>query len=480
MTKEEASKELAKRELARRRLFDFILYNFPNYQANWHHRKIIEALQKIERGEIKRLMILVPPRHGKSEIASIQFPAWFLGRHPDKEVIAASYNADLAVEFGKKTRNLVRTREFFNVFTGIKLSEDSSAAGKWNTNKGGAYFATGIGGGLTGRGADILLLDDPVKDRADAESELVQNSMWDWYRSTARTRLNPGGAICLIQTRWNEKDLAGRILESGYKWEIIKFPAIATEDEEFRKEGDVLWPEVKVGDEVFGYSKEALDEIKEDVGVYDWAARGQQEPVDSGAQEVRRSWMKPITQREVDAMSTTNILTVDTAISKKSSADYTGFCDNAVNKENFWHVKAWKARLNPHELLDTLFALHIQRRYSKIGIEKTTYTEGLKPFLEQEQRKRNIFLPIVEVLHNQTAKETRIRGLIPRYSSGSVFHIEGQCEDLEKEQLSFPKGRTDDVLDAEAYQLQLDIPAKTGFSIFHPKNIGFNRRRGMF
>jgi len=124
--------------------------------------------------------------------------------------------------------------------------------------------------------------------------------------------------------------------------------------------------------------------------------------------------------------------------------------------------------------------LHIQRRYSKIGIEKTTYTEGLKPFLEQEQRKRNIFLPIVEVLHNQTAKETRIRGLIPRYSSGSVFHIEGQCEDLEKEQLSFPKGRTDDVLDAEAYQLQLDIPAKTGFSIFHPKNIGFNRRRGMF
>ena len=136
MTPQEAQAELAKRELSRRRLLDFIKYNFPTYQVNWHHRKIVDALMGVERGEIKRLMILMPPRHGKSEICSIQFPAWYLGRHPDKEVIAASYNADLAVEFGKKTRNLVRSKEFSNVFNGVKLSEDATAAGKWTTNKG--------------------------------------------------------------------------------------------------------------------------------------------------------------------------------------------------------------------------------------------------------------------------------------------------------------------------------------------------------
>ena len=469
----EAQAELAKRELSRRHLLDFILYNFPAYQVNWHHKLIISALEEVERGELKRLMVFVPPRMGKSEICSIQFPAWFLGKHPDKEIIAASYNADLAVEFGKKTRNLVRTKDFSNVFTGIKLSEDSAAAGKWNTNKGGAYLATGIGGGMTGRGADCLLIDDPIRDRADAESELIQNSMWDWYRSVARTRLNPGGAIILIQTRWTDKDLGGKLLDEGGEWKIIKFPAIAEEDEEFRKKGDPLWPEIVVNNETFGYSLEALEAIKKDIGPYDWAALYQQTPIDLASQEFRKAWFQYIKPEDLKKLSTRKFLTIDTAISQKSSADYTGFVHNEVNSENFWHIKSWKARISPNELIETLFSLHTTHRYTKIGIEKTIYLDALKSFIDAEQRKRNVFLPIVELKHNQVAKEVRIRGLIPRYSSKSIFHIEGEC-DLESELLAFPKGRHDDQIDALAYQLQLDTTVRRGVSIYRPKRIGYD------
>lgn len=476
MNKEEALQELAKRELSRRHLLDFILYNFPNYQVNWHHWKICEALEKVERGEIKKLMITMPPRMGKSEICSIQFPAWYLGKHPDREIIAASYNADLAVEFGKKTRNLVRTALFGNVFKQVKLSEDSTAAGKWNTNSGGAYLAVGVGGGMTGRGADLLLIDDPVKDRAEAESEIVQKAVWDWYRSTARTRINPGGVQVLIQTRWTENDLAGRLLEDqGEQWTVLSFPAIAEEDEEFRKEGEPLWPELVVNGEVYGYSLEALQAIEKDVGPYDWSALFQQKPINAAAQEFKKEWYRNITQEEVSRMNTTNLLTVDTAMSKKSSADYTGFSDVAIDKDNFWYVKAWRQRLNPYELCEMLFALYIRRRYAKIGIEKTSYLEGLKPYLDAEQRKRGIFLPIVELTHGGIAKETRIRGLIPRYSSGSVFHIVGECVSLELEQATFPKGKHDDTLDSEAYVLQLDIPKISGVFIHRPAKTGFAR-----
>ena len=476
MTSDEAKQELAKRELSRRRLLDFIRYNFPTYQVSWHHKLIVDALQRVERGELKRLMITMPPRHGKSEICSIQFPAWFLGKHPDKEIIAASYNADLAVEFGKKTRNLVRTREFGNVFTGIKLSEDSSAAGKWNTNKGGAYFATGMTGGVSGRGADVLLIDDPIKDRADAESETIQKAMWDWYRSAARTRLNTGGSIIVIQTRWHDNDLVGRILENGAEgWEQLSFPAIAEQDEEFRKEGEALWPEVQVGEELFGYSLQALEEIKKDMGPYDFSALFQQKPIDLASQEFKKTFFHPISQAEVSKMQTRNILTIDTAMSQKVSADSTGFCDNSINKENFWHLKAWRERISPDGLIERLFALHLARRYDKIGIEKTIYLDALKTFIEREQRRRGIYLPIVELQHNSINKEVRIRSLINRYASNSIYHIEGQCTDLEEELLSFPKGRRDDVADATAYQDQLDVPQKTGFSIFRPKNAGFNR-----
>src|SRR3990167_9052316 len=165
----EAKRELAKRELARRHLLDFILYNFREYKVNWHHRVLIEKLEAVERGEIKRLMVFMPPRHSKSETCSVQFPAWVVGRDKDKDIILGSYAAELAHDFGRQTRNLIASPEYKNIFN-TTLSEDSQAKGRWNTNGRGAYNAVGVGGSVTGKGADYLIIDDPIKNRQDADS----------------------------------------------------------------------------------------------------------------------------------------------------------------------------------------------------------------------------------------------------------------------------------------------------------------------
>lgn len=450
---------------------ELVVFNgFVNvrYQASWLHREIAQQLEKIERGETKRLMIFVPPRNGKSEIGSILFPAWLLGKHPEKEVITASYSADLAQDFGYKTRNVVDSREYQELFK-TRLREDSKSKAKWLTEEGGGYTAVGVGGAITGRGADVLIIDDPIKNREEAESQVIRDKIWNWYTSTAYTRLEKGGSVILILTRWHKDDLAGRLLkaeaEGGDKWEVIKFPAIATKDEKYRKEGEALWPEK--------YDETALMQIKKTVGAYDWAALYMQEPVSSETQEFKEEFFQYRTIEEVQALDTKRTLTIDTAISQKASADYTGFCLNFTDKENKWNLKAWKKKISPLELIDDLFTLWENFRLETIGIEKTIYLQAIKPFLDEEMRKRNKFLVIVELDHNQTAKETRIRALLPRYESRSVYHITGNCGDLEEEQLNFPQGVHDDVLDATAYQLQIAMPFSTGDDDFEEQITDF-------
>lgn len=440
-------KELARRELARRNFKDYVLYNFKDYKVNWHHEILFKALERVERGELKRLMVFMPPRHGKSEICSIQFPSWVVGKNKDRNIILASYSGDLAIDFGRQTRNLINSAEYKKIFD-TTLAEDSTAKGKWNTNGRGAYNAVGVGGATTGKGADFLIIDDPIKNRQDADSEVMRENAWSWYRSTARTRLSPEGAIILINTRWHDDDLASRILKNNpEEWEIISLPAIAEKDEEFRKKGEALWAD--------HFTLDILENIKKDLGSYEFSALYQQQPIDSESQEFRKEWFKVRDAEELRRLNTSNFLTIDTAISEKASADYTGICDNSVDKENFWNLRAWKVKLNPKDLIDLIFTLHEERQYQKIGIEKTIYLMAIEPFLKDEMRKRNKFLPIVELQHNQISKEIRIRGLIPRYQSGSIFHITNECKDLEEELLRFPKGVHDDVADATAYQLQI-------------------------
>jgi hypothetical protein len=429
-------------------LIDFSILTHHQYENNWHHEVTATELEKVERGEIDRLMLFLPPRYGKSQLASINLPAWALGRNPRREIITSSYSADLAQDFGSKTRTLVESEQYRAIFN-VQLRQDDRSKAKWLTQEGGAYTSVGIGGAITGRGADLLIIDDPIKNREEAESKTYRDKVWNWYTSTAYTRLEKNGAVILILTRWHVDDIAGRILasEEAYRWNIVNLPAIAEQDEQYRKKGEPLW-ESK-------YNLEALESIKRVIGTYDWASLYQQKPILSENQEFNPHFFKARSQEEVDRLNTRNFLTIDTAISQKSYADFTGFCDNAVDGENFWNLKAWRMKLGPKELIDYLFTLYDRRRYEKIGIEKTIYLQVIKPFLDDEMRKRNKFLPIVELQHNQVQKEIRIRSLLPRYEAGSIFHIDGACRDLEEEALMFPQGIHDDVIDATAYQTQI-------------------------
>lgn len=460
---------------ARANLVDFQIATNTRYKPNWHHEKIAAALEHIEAfgdRDYKVLIVTVPPRHGKSQQCSVDFPAWYLGRNPDREIIIASYSADLAEGFGGKTRDKVNSEQFRTIFPEVMLKEDAKARGKWNTEAGGGYIASGVGGPMTGRGANILLIDDPVKNREEAESEVYRDKTWDWFTSTAFTRLEPNGVAIIIMTRWHLDDLAGRILadkDLRKRTRIIRLPAIAEQDGTRRKLGEPLWPS--------RFDLRALDERKTFLGPYDWAALYQGNPILTEKQEFKPQWRKYRDEIEVETLETANYLTIDTAMSKKAQADFCGFCDNSVDRENFWNLKAWRAKLGPEELVDAMFALHERRHYSAIGIERTAYTDGLKPFLDSEQRKRNKFLPIVELKHSSTAKEIRIRSLIPRYASGSIYHILGQCEALEEEQVQFPNGIHDDVLDAVAYQAQVVGAKKKGVSISGKGTGGFKRKR---
>lgn len=258
------------------RLISYAAYQWPGYRDAPHHRLIARHLEAVERGEITRLMITMPPRHGKSMLASEFFPAWYLGRNPDHYVVAASYAQELADDFGRKVKNQIEDSVFGQIFPGVALAGDSRAAKRFHIQdwqggyehglkQSGAFYAVGVGGPLTGRGAHLLLIDDPVKNREEADSEIVRRKTKDWYTSTAYTRLMPGGRIVIIQTRWHEDDLSGWLIaEHKHEgWVTLDLPAI-------NDQGEALWPEQ--------YDVPALEKIKLAIGARDWSALYQQRP----------------------------------------------------------------------------------------------------------------------------------------------------------------------------------------------------------
>ena len=443
----DASKELAIRELSRRRFGDFIHYVFPTYRENWHHSLIISKLEAVERGEIRKLMITLPPRHGKSELVSIHFPAWFFGRNPTKSIIASSYSSDLAVTFGRKARNLVNSEDYKILFPKVSLAEDSKAAGQWNTNEKGEYTAVGIGGAITGRGADIFIIDDPVKNKEEATSPIIQERNWEWYRSVARTRLSPNGAMVLLLTRWDDADLAGKILEAESDWEVVNLPAIAQENEKYRARGEALWEAQ--------YPLTELEAIRAELGSELWSALYQQDPVSGESQVFKKSMFRYRTEFEVKQLNTRCIVTIDPAPAKSEKADYIGVCVNYIDSENFWNFKAYQIKFDASQLINLFFRLYAEERFETVGIEKGMYFDVIKPFLDEEMLKRNIFFTVTELDHGQRNKENRIKGLVPRYEAHQIFHIEGQCTALEQQLLRFPRAVHDDVCDAAAYQLQV-------------------------
>ena len=421
---ERLTRELKRRQ-ARQSLLSFTEYTNPLYASANHHRLICEKLEAVERGEIDRLMIFMPPRHGKSELASKRFPAWCLGRNPARQIIAASYNSDLANDFGRNVRNIVDEPEFGEVFPNVSLASDSHAANRMNTNKGGAYVAAGVGTAVTGRGAHIALIDDPFKDREEADSERRRDLVWDWYRSTLFTRLMPGGAIVLIQTRWHEDDLAGRLLESeADQWEVLELPAIDAD-------GNALWPE--------WYDERALARIKATIGPREWSALYQQRPQPDEGTFFQRSWFK-----EWEAKPALRYYGSSDYAVTDGDGDYTVHRVWGIDAEGaLYRVDGWRGQATSDVWIER--KLDLIAKYKPLAWfgEGGVIQKAVEPMLRRRMRERKTFCRL-EWLPSVSDKPTRARSFQAMAASGRVYVEPGA--DL-SEFLSFPAGKHDDDVD---------------------------------
>jgi predicted phage terminase large subunit-like protein len=442
----------------------FTEYTFPQYRTAEHHRLICEKLEAVERGEIDRLMIFMPPRHGKSELASKRFPAWYLGRNPDKQVITASYNSDLAGDFGRQVRNIVREQRFRNVFPSVTLAEDSQAANRWNTSAGGSYVAAGVGTAVTGRGAHLLLIDDPVKDREEAESETRRETVYNWYSSTAYTRLMPGGAVILIQTRWHESDLAGRLLEAeakgGDKWDKLILPAILSN-------GQALWPE--------WYPIDALNRTKAAIGPRDWSALYQQQPAPDDGTFFLKAWFK---RHEKPPERVHVYMTSDYAVTE-GDGDYTEHAIWGVDGTGrIFQLDWWHGQTASDEWIEQ--KLHMIRKWKPICAfgEAGVIQKAIEPMLKRRMtetatRCRMEWLPSI---HD---KATRARAFQSRAAMGEVSLLDDERgERVLKQLLAFPAGKHDDAVDVCSMMgLALDMAHPAIVPLTTPKPQAFSDYR---
>jgi predicted phage terminase large subunit-like protein len=387
-------------------------------------------LEAVERGEIDRLMVFMPPRHGKSEKTSKRFPAWYLGRNPKRQIIAASYNSDLATDFGRDVKGILASPEFGDVFGDVQLRQDSRAADRMNTNHGGAYYAVGVGTATTGRGAHLGLIDDPFKDREEADSETNRNKVWNWYRSTFYTRLMPGGVIVLVQTRWHEDDLAGRLLEQdgrieeGGQWTVLDLPAI-------NADGEALWPE--------WYDKEALLRIKATIGPREWSALYQQQPQPDEGTFFQRGWFN-----EWESLPSLRYYgTSDYAVTD-GGGDFTVHRIWGIGPDgSVYRVDGWVGQTTSDVWIEE--KLNLIAKYKPLCWfgEGGVIQKAIEPMLRRRMRERGVFCRL-EWLSSVHDKPTRARSFQAMAASGRVKFEPGA--DI-SEFLVFPAGKHDDEVD---------------------------------
>jgi predicted phage terminase large subunit-like protein len=452
-----AHKELARRELARRRLLPFILSEFEGYQAGWFHKLLCQELEKFEQDVLDRksprLVITVPPRHGKSLIASTYFPAWYLGRNPKDEIIATSYSSSLASKFSRTVRDVVRGENFESLWPDSRLNPDAQSIESWQLLNGGSYTSAGSGGGITGRGAHVMIIDDPIKNAEDAESSNFRQDLWEWYTSTAYTRLAPGGGIMLIQTRWHHDDLAGRLLQksedgSGDEFKVLDFPAVATHDEEYRRSGDPLHAE--------RYSGVALEMIERAVGPRTWSALYQQRPSQDIGSYFKTDWFRYYEAGGSPPLEQMVIYSAwDLAIGTKEHNDYTvGIVIGLDRNEDIWVLDLIRGKWNAMEIVQQIIDVYLRHRPAVNLIEKSHVEMSIGPYLEKAKQEYRVPEAYFQSLPTgRRDKMARARGIQGRLQEGRVYFPKDQpwVNALHAEMLTFPYGKHDDQVDALAW-----------------------------
>jgi predicted phage terminase large subunit-like protein len=407
-----------------------------------------KKFEEIAEGKTRRLIINMPPRHTKSEFASFLLPAWFLGKFPAKKIIQCSNTAELAVGFGRKVRNLLDSDVYTKVFPGIALRQDSKAAGRWATNKSGEYFAIGVGGTVTGKGADLLIIDDPHSEQEAAlagNDPTVFDKVHEWYTSGPRQRLQPGGSIVIVMTRWSKRDLTGQILKSalereGDEWEVIDFPAILPSDKP-------LWPEF--------WSYEELDALRTELPLPKWQAQYQQQPTSEQGAIVKREWWK---EWEGDNPPRCEFIiqSWDTAFTKNERSDYSActtwgvfYKDEDQNDANIILLDAFKRRMEFPELKDKAYRHYMEYEPDSFIVEAKA--SGAPLIYELRQ----MGIPVQEFTPTRgNDKIARINAVSDLFASGKVWAPKTRwAEEVIEEMASFPNSEHDDLVDSSTQAL---------------------------
>lgn len=440
--------QLLEKERARNTFMGFVEKVWPEFIGGRHHKIMARAFERVAKGECKRLIINMPPRHTKSEFASYLLPAWFLGKYPNKKVIQTAHTAELSVGFGRKVRNLVDSEVYKDIFPNLNLQADSKAAGRWNTSRGGDYFAIGVGGAVTGKGAHLLIIDDPHSEQEAALAATnpdVYDKVYEWYTSGPRQRLQPGGAIVIVMTRWGLRDLTGQVLKAaaqrgGEEWEVIEFPAILPS-------GNLLWPEF--------WSKEEIEALREELPNAKWQAQYQQNPVGNESAIVKRDWWQ-WWEKEDPPECDYILQTWDTAFEKTQRADYSagttwGIFTNEEDNDtpNIILLNTYKKRVEFPELKRDVMREYNEWEPDGVLIEKKASGAPLIYDL------RAMGVPVQEYTPSRGQdKIARLNSVSDIIASGKVWVPRTRwAEELVDEIAAFPSGEHDDLVDATTLAL---------------------------
>ena len=446
-----------KQEKIKNDFMAFVKEMWPEFIEGRHHKEISKKFNDIANGKIKRLIINMPPRHTKSEFASFLLPSWMVGRKPDLKIIQTTHTTELAIRFGRKAKTLMDSPEYKKVFD-TRLREDSQAAGKWETEQGGEYYAAGVGSAITGRGADLLIIDDPHSEQDAMNPEALERA-YGWYTSGPRQRLQPGGAIVVVMTRWSLKDLTGALINSqknlkADKWEMIEFPAIMPS-------GKPIWPEY--------WKKEELEGVKASLSLGKWNAQWMQDPTSEEGSILKREWWKNWDKPYIPPLKHV-IQSYDTAYSKKETADFSAittwgvFYPNEDSAANLILLDSYKERVEFPELRKEAFR---QYRYWN---PDTVIIEAKASGLPLTYELRKMGIPVINFTPSKGQdKHSRVNAVSPLFESGIIWAPTDEqfAQEVIEECASFPYGDNDDLVDSTT---QAIMRFRQGGFVQHPRD----------